>query len=331
MSIPPQANYYTPRYIGVAPQTPKPTPQEEGVNPPDAFGTTQGTTSNITPQNTTTKPKGNNPWLWAGILIPTAVIVVVATTLGITASQFQKGLRITPNTPDAKAIQEIPELLESIFGKKFSPEEAELAVKNYQSLLQIKDKDEFITKAFHQVKKDFGYENVPIKLKIETSPIDEYKITGAGSMGKDTLTVYRELDHKRILDIIAHEFTHVCQHEFMSLGGFIPEVYEEKAFQALSRLDRNNPEDLKTVKEFAEELREFYHTLFSPLNRPPIQAGTPEYQRAKKYADSAKNFINNNDAKYDASFVEQEAKTAGKKMGRFIEIIQGNFKTNGAS
>ena len=72
-----------------------------------------------------------------------------------------------------EAMKQIPKNLEHIFGRSYSKEDSLQEVKTYQDLLKIEDQNTFIEKAFHQVKKDFGYEDLAIKLQMVDKPIGE--------------------------------------------------------------------------------------------------------------------------------------------------------------
>jgi hypothetical protein len=113
-----------------------------------------------------------------------------------------------------------------IFRRDVSKDEAQKLVNNYKELLNIEDTEEFVKKAFEQVKKDYGYENVPIELKI--NKIKNY--LGSGDAGwrseNGELSINLLIDNsgkvcnrnkrgrKCILQTLLHEFQHTKQDEF---------------------------------------------------------------------------------------------------------------------
>ncbi len=223
-------------------------------------------------------------------------------------------------------MKQIPKNLEHIFGRSYSKEDSLQVVKTYQDLLKIEDQNTFIEKAFHQVKKDFGYEDLAIKLQMVDKPIGEEGdvLKGKGLISGDEISIYTERDRADILNTLAHEFTHLKQFEYRSRAGLIEDSIYEKAFNTLKNKSKNNPQDIKAIREFAQETRKFYEELFKPLNRPKIKTNTPDYLKAFAYAESGTEHANGNKKAYDNNWLEQEAKQVGATMQQFIETIQLN-------
>ena len=65
------------------------------------------------------------------------------------------------------SIEKVAKNFSEIFRKEVSADDAQKMVNRYKEIFEIKDADNFCTKMFEQVKKDYGYSDVGIKLKIE--------------------------------------------------------------------------------------------------------------------------------------------------------------------
>ena len=124
------------------------------------------------------------------------------------------------------SIEKVAKDFSEIFRRDVSKDEAEKLVKKYEELLNIEDTEEFCKKAFVEVKKDYGYENIPISLKINKVK----DVNGAGDAGWDSergiininlLTdrlsgkVFEKNRRGRKCELqkIIHEFQHVKQDE----------------------------------------------------------------------------------------------------------------------
>lgn len=124
------------------------------------------------------------------------------------------------------SIEKVAKNFSEIFRRDVSKEEAQKLVNNYIELLNIEDTEEFVKKAFEQVKKDYGYEKTPIELKI--NKIKDY--LGSADAGwcseNGELSINLLIDNsgkvcnknkrgrKCILQTLLHEFQHTKQDEF---------------------------------------------------------------------------------------------------------------------
>lgn len=127
------------------------------------------------------------------------------------------------------SIEKVAKNFSEIFRRDVSKEEAQVLAKKYKDIFKVEDCDEFCKKIFEQVKKDFGYENVGIKLKVNKMPD-----TSVGSaLSKHEIASYNHLngiltlnpthfkngkmsgtDKFEMLESLMHEFQHTRQSEF---------------------------------------------------------------------------------------------------------------------
>ena len=124
------------------------------------------------------------------------------------------------------SIEKVAQNFSEIFRRDVSKDEAQKLINNYKELLNIEDTEEFVKKAFEQVKKDYGYEKTPIELKI--NKIKDYLGSAdAGWSGENgELSINLLIDksgnvcnqnkrgRKCILQTLLHEFQHTKQDEF---------------------------------------------------------------------------------------------------------------------
>lgn len=160
-----------------------------------------------------------------------------ARKLGYTFAGILAGLSalvIAPKMIKRASLKECQKQFSEIFRREVSASETETLVKRYKELYKIDKPDEFIKKAFEQVKKDYGYENAKIDCSIhfyslkslfeqltrnkqlfrvgETRPINlEMCITVLGRKPEQKL---KSVHKTHILNILFHEFKHLQQYEY---------------------------------------------------------------------------------------------------------------------
>ena len=142
--------------------------------------------------------------------------------------------------------------LSEVFKRNVSKEEIPEMLKKYKEILNIKDEREFCERAFKQVKRDYGYGDINIPLKLEESA---YGMIAGGwhSDGDGFIIFYRNLiklcggrfDRKtraRLLDIFFHEFQHAKQAEYCI------RTNPEKYLEALTNKQSANKNYINSIK-----------------------------------------------------------------------------------
>ena len=197
-----------------------------------------------------------------------------------------------------------------IFRKEVSADDAQKMVNRYKEIFEIKDADNFCTKMFEQVKKDYGYSDVGIKLKIEkmadTSVASKFsKADVAAYSAMDGVLQLNPVhfkdgtmslgDKQQMFEAIIHELQHAKQSELAYRTN--PSKYFE-AFQ----IGRNH-----RCNNFGDVITRFEETLDS------------------KYA--LKQFMKENNIK-----TETEAKTRIKDLIKTLkekrELLEAGPKIN---
>ena len=224
------------------------------------------------------------------------------------------------------SIEKVAKNFSEIFRRDVSKEEALKITERYKEIFKIKDKDEFINKCFEQVKKDYGYEALNIrvgKLPEELIKICEkegkhlgggyrplspvFKEAGKGKWDLVDLTnVVIEINphdsKQKIFDILMHEITHLKQHE-------IAYRTDKKAFFEAIRKNRFPDLHISYIQNYQKRFEEIYGSTLNKL--PKTTKGTKEYELGMKYIDGIEKYKSGSSGatyeEYISQLVEKEA------------------------
>ena len=171
------------------------------------------------------------------------------------------------------SIEKVAKNFSEIFRREIGTDEAQKMVNNYKELLEIKDTEEFCKKAFEQVKKDYGYENLPIKLNLEYLPDKGFKTMISNKVGaswcdtEGTVTLHipdvkngaplAKYSKSEMIRNLIHEFQHAKQTEYAcrtSLPKYIEAIKKNCSIDVENELKRidyilKNEYDLKKYAE----------------------------------------------------------------------------------
>lgn len=242
------------------------------------------------------------------------------------------------------ALEKVQHNLAEIFDKKnLSKDETETMLKKYKEIFKIKDKNEFINKAFNQIKNDFGYENIPYELEIKKEPMinnDGSHFTGGSYIEK--MFVYEKDSKIEILDTISHEFKHLRQREYMFRTN--PEAVLEnlkefhyKSIDLMPKAKQMMEENPKICQELilkkCNKKLKVLEDYFGHLQK--YEKGSPEYSQGEKYLKAERESNNQyiermkglkvQNNVYQNNLLEQEAWNNGKLMqevARYISAIK---------
>lgn len=233
----------------------------------------------------------------------------------ITAGVFLTKGRLWNKSVSFEKIQK--NLIELLHKKELSKEETNAILKKYKEIYRIKDKKQYITELFEQVKKDFGYSNKNIFLelkdeKMEFTDIFKHKGVGGFQPGTGKMHFNTALNKKEIFISMFHEFTHVKQHEiaFRTIGAkertfqkYINEVKETDP----KMYNKNKNEVIRLVKNKINKIFEKKKLIYGDL--PKFKEGSAEAILGKKYIDAGLNYIQAEDnvKKYKNNLLEQGA------------------------
>lgn len=167
------------------------------------------------------------------------------------------------------SIEKVAQNFSEIFRKDISKEEAEKLVNNYKEIFKIDNVDDFCTKIFEQVKKDYGFGNINIKLQIEKMA----DTSVASKMSKSEMAAYNAQcgilklnpshfkDNKMCTDdklemfkSVIHELQHAKQSEIAYRTNLIK--YLEAMQQRCNNTTKNFVPDM--INHFEEVLKSKY-------------------------------------------------------------------------
>lgn len=239
------------------------------------------------------------------------------------------------------SFEKVQQNLAEIFDKKnITKEETENFIQKYKEFYKIRDKKEFITKSFEQMKKDFGYENIPCELKI-TEKLEKNH-DGSFTFGHNILnkiSVYKGFSKNEALNTLCHEFTHLRQREYMI------RTSSEKLTEAMAKGSFNNLEYNPEIKKIYEKNPDEFKALILAENQkivdklnqifgklPKFEKNSPQYIQGEKYIEAkaqkiavvekSKMSAIEIDKLYHDNLLEQEAWHNGSLMQEIAKYIQ---------
>lgn len=204
------------------------------------------------------------------------------------------------------SIEKVAQNFSEIFRRDVSKDEAQKMADKYKAILKENDVDSLCSKLFNQVKKDYGYEKIDIKLDIDKITEEARKKEAGGgwllSKARVTLRPYcangqkmTALDKKHILSTLMHEFQHVKQDEI---------AYRTNAEKYIQILRKNN--ELPTGDKLKKELEEMKAILKDEgrLKDWAIERN----QTVEQLKTDINKALNNNDYSAFISFNEKECR-----------------------
>ena len=228
-------------------------------------------------------------------------------------------------------IEKVAKNFSEIFRRDVPKEEATQMLERYKEIFKEKDKDKFIQRCFEQAKKDFGYENLDIKIgKLSQEKIDEAAKNGSKLGGgyypvgvvfndaskggtemvlnNTVVEINPSLSKPELFERIIHELTHAKQHEMVYRMN--KQSFYEAIREARMPTLKGKPELEKIADEYIAEVERIYGNVWGKL--PKINEGSKEYELAQKYLENIRHYKSGyrSNAEYNEyikQFVEQEA------------------------
>lgn len=217
------------------------------------------------------------------------------------------------------------EKFKQIFRRNFSKESSEQMLQKYKEIYQIEDKNEFIKKAFKQVKKDYGYETIDLELKIHDSPAQVGTAKASGAYYPDFIFISSNSEKENILGRLAHEFNHIRQDEYVyRLGHDIwVDATMQKAILRTTQLEGASSLSTRRLNELKNEVNRLSGYMKNRFGYwPKLKEGTPEYIQAEKYLEAKKLNSPYVSESYANNLLEQESLSVGNLMKEVAENIK---------
>lgn len=209
--------------------------------------------------------------------------------------------------------------LAEIFGKEnLTKEEAEELIQKYKEIYKIEDKNEFAKQAFNQMKKDFGYENTNIELKINNDNIMQNLIKNHGMVAGgfqflNRITINSKNHKNIILRNLAHEFNHMRQTEYMF------RTDKDRYIKCITKLLIEFDPKIKNMynenqEEFNKSIENFLNDMFNSPSK--FEKDSPKYIQGQKYFEANSTYLNDkkNLKDYQNNLLEKESSDIGKLM-----------------
>lgn len=234
--------------------------------------------------------------------------------------------------------------LSEILGKDLSKEEAEKILSKYRGICNESSMEEYLNKLFKEVKKDCGYEDLDLVLKIEKlkdgsfQTFNEHSVNGGAGCVNKEITLYPRTsnnslsrkDRRTLFGTTWHEFKHVKQNEqaYRADSKALIDAY-------VQRLEKNHPEFIEemmkenkcsredALKDIYEEIGNNLESLFGKYEKYAI--GSPEYEKGLKYIENELNYVKDG-PEYYTQLVEKEAHEIGDKARPIFDYLANPFK-----
>ena len=236
-----------------------------------------------------------------------------------------------------KNINQIRKYFSQIFGKDFSEEKAaELATK-YKRICKIKDDEKFVKKLFSQLKKDYGFKNSHIKLKIRDYTSANAPNWMATHSPYGHLVTLSRVDKKfadriSMFDTLFHELKH---HKQFEIAVATDRLAYEKAVACMKikgytqeQIERNGGRNA-VLEWLQEQGRVFMQPEIDRIEREigQIPKDSPLYKKGLAYIRAKRNYIQGQDilsknSKYKNNILEKEADLVGDLARKLFGLIK---------
>ena len=202
--------------------------------------------------------------------------------------------------------------LKECFFRDFTKPEAEALQKKYQEILKISNKDEFLEKAFKELKKDYGLDDIPIVLDKtfkSGEQCDAIKAAASTSLCIKENCIKVNIDATFSNETLFRNLTHELRHD-LQLKKMYQCSTKEDYLAAMKKRVKNtlglkNPDE---IEEFAKDLYNEYRAFFDKLNLKKINEEDFDYEYARKVLESFGEYANKSKEAYRTTFYESDAK-----------------------
>ncbi|MEI8377948.1 MAG: hypothetical protein WCF95_05360 [bacterium] len=259
---------------------------------------------------------------WGKMLIGAGGLAAVILLFGKNRNIWSRGVK---NHIKDNNIGFFQEKFKQIFRRNFSKENSEQMLQKYKEIYQIEDKNEFIVKAFKQVKKDYGYETLDLELKTHDSPAQVGTTKASGAYYPDFIFISSNSEKENILGRLAHEFNHIRQDEYVyRLGHDIwVDATMQKSILRTSELEGTSSLSTRRLNDLKIEVNRLAGYMKNRFGYwPQFKEGTPEYIQAEKYLEEKKLNSPYVTDSYKNNLLEQESVSVGNLMREVAENIK---------
>lgn len=237
-------------------------------------------------------------------LSTTAKVGLSVLGLGLAALGTVYGIR-KYNVKNIKNIQKA--FQETFMRDDITVEQAREMMKRYKDIEKIQNREEYAKALFAEAKKNFGFENSPIKLVFEESP-SNFNAAGWCKRDNSAICITPECSRKEMLNTMHHEFRHAKQHKYLGTPDTLLKYAEDRVWKMF---DDSVLMEMSPIDRAKKIVSDFYK----------LQADeAPEHLKewVAKCGEGASNYTLENFDKYWNNFTERDARFAGRTIEKYV-------------
>lgn len=200
------------------------------------------------------------------------------------------------------------------FYRTVSPNEVENLQQKYKSIVKIKDKDEFLDKAFNELKKDFGLAEIPIKLnkdfkrgKKSLNIKSAAEFVPRYNEGFIEIKVDKRYSNKTLFSHIAHEIRHAVQQLKIYQYGVKEDFKNAEFNKFIDAYPDTNKSDYVFVKEIIKNHVNAHFDFFQKAGVKKIKKKDGGYKYVQKLLEDDKKCHIKTSKDYHSSYAERDA------------------------
>lgn len=223
------------------------------------------------------------------------------------------------------SIEKVAKNFSEIFRRDVSKEEAQKLVERYREIIKISKTDEYLEKLFEMVKKDYGFNDMELKLivsKLEDGSFKsfrEHSIGGSAGILNKEVVIYPLTSGNNLLSsaqrtsfgTMFHELHHIRQdlHAYRTNPQKLIDAY-------CKRLENNHPEFIEmlmrengcsrtiAVKDMRADIEKTLNELFGKYSK--FKPNSAEYKKGMDYINNIEKYIEDGPEHF-TQLVEKEA------------------------
>lgn len=203
--------------------------------------------------------------------------------------------------------------------------EVEGLQQKYKEILEIKDKDEFLDKAFNELKNDYGLADVPIKLNKNFKSGTQFLNTKAAAVttpyyseGFIEICVDKKYSNKQLFKHLTHELRHVLQQLKIYQYGAKDDCKKVEFSKFLDAYPNTNKSDFALLRDIIDEYVNAHFDFFKNAGVKKVRKKDGGYNFVQKLLNDAKICEIKSSENYSSAFTERDAIRAENLLMRAI-------------
>ena len=230
-----------------------------------------------------------------------------------------------------------------ILGRNLSESETNALINKYKEIAKIEKTDDFLQKLFEEVKKDYGFEDMDIKLVVEKlkdgsfKTFNKHHINGsAGAVNKE-ISIYPKTHRETLVSDLRQKAFGTMMHEMHHIRQDLIayRTSPEKTLDAyMKRLEKCEDWIVQTMKENScsrkevldearKDIKKNLDELFGKYSR--YSANSPEYNKGLEYIENIANYTREGDA-YFKQIKEKEAFEITDKAKKIFDYVANPWR-----